>query len=45
LQYENRRAAYVDAIWTVINWTEAEQRYKSTRDQVFKNLGIDLKGL
>ncbi|KAH7361704.1 Manganese/iron superoxide dismutase [Plectosphaerella cucumerina] len=45
LQYENRRAAYVDAIWTVINWTEAEQRYKSTRDHVFKNLGIDLKGL
>ncbi|KAH6670979.1 superoxide dismutase [Plectosphaerella plurivora] len=45
LQYENRRAAYVDAIWAVINWKEAEVRYKSTRNEVFKSLGIDIKGL
>lgn len=44
-KYENRRAAYVDAVWTVINWSEAEVRYKSTRDEVFKAIGIDTKKL
>jgi superoxide dismutase, Fe-Mn family len=27
LQYENRRADYVTAIWNVINWTDVAQRF------------------
>lgn len=27
LQYKNNRSAYLNAIWNVINWCEAEQRY------------------
>ncbi len=28
LQYENRRADYVNAIWNVINWSDVAQRYE-----------------
>ncbi|KAM0324846.1 hypothetical protein ACHAQA_007812 [Verticillium albo-atrum] len=38
LQYKNARASYVDAVWTVINWTEAEARYTGTRDEVLDGL-------
>ncbi|KAH6701815.1 hypothetical protein VD0002_g4468 [Verticillium dahliae] len=38
LQYKNARAAYVDAVWSVINWTEAEVRYAGTRHDVLDGL-------
>lgn len=28
LQYQNRRPDYIQAFWNLVNWTEAEQRYK-----------------
>jgi len=31
LQYENKRAAYVDAIWNVLNWDDVAQRLKAAR--------------
>ncbi|KAF3360858.1 Chromosome transmission fidelity protein 18 [Verticillium dahliae VDG1] len=36
--YKNARAAYVDAVWSVINWTEAEVRYTGTRHDVLDGL-------
>ena len=32
LQYENRRADYVDAIWNVVHWADVEARFKAARD-------------
>jgi superoxide dismutase, Fe-Mn family len=34
LQYENRRADYVDAIWNVIDWTDVAARFGSARGAV-----------
>lgn len=31
LQYENRRADYVEAIWNVINWADVQQRFAAVR--------------
>jgi Fe-Mn family superoxide dismutase len=31
LQYENRRADYVDAIWNVVNWDDVQQRFAAAR--------------
>ncbi len=31
LQYENRRADYVTAIWNVINWQDVSQRYEAAK--------------
>jgi Fe-Mn family superoxide dismutase len=31
LQYENRRADYVEAIWNVINWPDVAARFESAR--------------
>ncbi|MEM4295399.1 MAG: superoxide dismutase [Candidatus Anstonellales archaeon] len=28
LQYKNNRAAYVDAFWQVVNWSDVDKRYK-----------------
>lgn len=38
LQYLNGKAAYVENIWKVINWKEAEERYTGKGEDVFKNL-------
>ncbi len=35
LQYLNGKAAYVDNIWKIINWKTAEERFLSTREEVF----------
>jgi len=32
-KYENRRAEYVDAVWAVVNWTEAERRFSGAKDE------------
>src|SRR5262245_45554573 len=32
LQYENRRAEYVEAIWNVLNWSDVGSRFKRARD-------------
>ena len=29
LQYENRRAEYVTAIWNLINWNDVDARYRA----------------
>ena len=29
MQYENNKASYVSGIWKVINWAEAESRFKN----------------
>jgi Fe-Mn family superoxide dismutase len=34
LQYENRRADYVDAIWNVINWADVAARFARARGLV-----------
>ncbi len=34
LQYENRRADYVAAIWNVINWADVAQRFANARNVV-----------
>jgi len=31
LQYENRRADYVDAIWNVVNWADISRRFEHAR--------------
>ena len=31
LQYENRRAAYADAIWNVVDWARVEARFSAAR--------------
>ena len=31
LKYQNRRADYVDTWWNVVNWQEADRRYKKYR--------------
>jgi Fe-Mn family superoxide dismutase len=31
LQYENRRADYVEAIWSVVNWADVAARFKAAR--------------
>ena len=38
LQYLNGKAAYVENIWSVINWKTAEERYLSGRADAFKVL-------
>jgi Fe-Mn family superoxide dismutase len=35
LQYLNGKAAYVDNIWSVINWKTAEARFQGNRDDAF----------
>jgi Fe-Mn family superoxide dismutase len=34
LQYENRRADYVEAIWNVIDWSDVSARFKRARELV-----------
>lgn len=38
LQYLNGKAAYVQNIWSVINWKVAEERFLGTREDAFKVL-------
>ncbi|THY15090.1 hypothetical protein D6D01_07983 [Aureobasidium pullulans] len=38
LQYLNGKAAYLENIWTVINWKTVEERFKGGREDVFKVL-------
>lgn len=38
LQYQNGKAAYVDNIWSVINWKTAEARFSGGREEAFKVL-------
>ncbi|PGH17650.1 superoxide dismutase [Mn], mitochondrial [Helicocarpus griseus UAMH5409] len=38
LQYQNGKAAYVDNIWSVINWKTAEERYLGGSADAFKDL-------
>jgi len=42
LQYLNGKAAYVENIWNVINWKTAEERFLSSREDVFKTLKLAL---
>ncbi|KAG5996411.1 Superoxide dismutase [Mn], mitochondrial [Claviceps pusilla] len=38
LQYLNGKAAYIDNVWKVINWSTAEARFRGSRDDAFKLL-------
>ena len=38
LQYLNGKAAYVDNIWSVINWKTSEARFLGPREDAFKSL-------
>jgi superoxide dismutase, Fe-Mn family len=38
LQYLNGKAAYVENIWKIINWTTAEVRFLGAREDAFKAL-------
>jgi Fe-Mn family superoxide dismutase len=38
LQYLNGKAAYVESIWSVINWKTAEERYLGRREDAFATL-------
>ena len=31
LKYQNNRAAYVDALWSIINWAAVEKRFKAAK--------------
>ena len=31
LKYQNNRAAYVDALWGIVNWTAVEKRFKAAK--------------
>jgi superoxide dismutase, Fe-Mn family len=31
LKYQNNRAAYVDALWDIINWAAVEKRFKAVK--------------
>jgi len=31
LQYQNRKAEYLDAIWNVVNWTDVKGRFEAAR--------------
>ncbi|KAJ9134594.1 Superoxide dismutase [Pleurostoma richardsiae] len=42
LQYLNGKAAYVENIWSIINWKMAEDRYRGGRDDTFKILTASL---
>jgi Fe-Mn family superoxide dismutase len=37
-KYLNGKAAYIDNIWTVINWKVAEARYNGQRADAFSAL-------
>lgn len=43
LQYLNGKAAYVDNIWSVINWKTSEERFNGGKDDAFKVLKASLK--
>ena len=32
LQYQNRRADFVDAVWNVVDWDDVAARFKVARD-------------
>jgi Fe-Mn family superoxide dismutase len=34
LQYQNRRADYVDAIWNLVDWRDVAARFDRARDVV-----------
>lgn len=35
LQYQNGKQSYIDAVWQIINWTAAEERFTGSRDEAF----------
>ena len=42
LQYLNGKAAYVENIWQVINWSTCEKRFTGSREDVFQVLKASL---
>jgi Fe-Mn family superoxide dismutase len=34
LKYQNRRADYLNAVWSVLNWNVIEQNYQKAKDKV-----------
>lgn len=42
LKYLNGKAAYVENIWQVINWSTSEKRFTGSREDVFQVLKASL---
>jgi superoxide dismutase, Fe-Mn family len=42
IQYLNGKAAYIDNIWTVINWATCESRFLGSRQDAFSALKADI---
>lgn len=41
-QYLNGKAAYVENIWKVINWSTSEKRFTGSREDAFQVLKASL---
>jgi Fe-Mn family superoxide dismutase len=34
LQYQNRRSAYIEAFWNIVNWEEVNRRFEAAQKKL-----------